>query len=317
VAARRAGGLSFLTRPHLRHCTLAGLHLVLLSFLASGVGSAGAAPVQVDPAFGYRIGDQIVAVGKLSVDDSAKLKADSIPRTGRVNGWLSLEEIRLEPVAGGLRVVRTFRVTASAPEPRMLFLPKAALKFTIGNREIEEQLESVPISVSPLSPAEPVLRTGFGALRPDRDVPDPDARQALRRARMLAAALAVLALLWAAVRGFAMRRRGFAPFAVAAKRLRRLPRLESGPDAARRGYRILHDAFNEAAGQAVFASHKERFLATHPRFAAEADAVRAFFGPTSTEQPVAEGAGPHRAGDDVAWLADLARRLARIEQPGR
>ncbi|MBA3480138.1 MAG: hypothetical protein H0T52_17325, partial [Lautropia sp.] len=147
-----------------------------------------------------------------------------------------------------------------------------------------------------------------------------------------AAILAGLALLWVSLRAFARRRRGFAPFGVAAGRLRRLMRArarigsdpEGGHDVARQAYRILHDAFNEAAGRAIFASQKERFLAAHPRFAPEAGDVRAFFerseqaffavssgGRAAAPQP------PAAQGEDLAWLSDLARRLARLEQPGR
>jgi len=293
-------------------------------FLAASVGGAAAAPVQVDPAFGYRIGDKVVATGEIAVDERAQLDVGTLPKVGRINGWLSLEDVQVRARRGGVQVVRTFQVTASAPEPRMLFLPKVDLKFKLGGRELTGQLESVPISVSPLASTEPILRTGFGALRPDRDVPDPDAAGALRNARLLAVALAVLALLWAAVRAFAMRRRGFAPFTLAARKLRRRATGPADPESVRSAYRVLHDAFNLVAGQAVFASQKEKFLSDHPRFAAEANAVRVFFERSekaffSTPSP-AQGsgaAGGEASGAEIRWLYRFALRLARIEQPGR
>ncbi|HZH05797.1 MAG TPA: hypothetical protein VEY69_03895 [Lautropia sp.] len=305
------------------YCLLMGRHMVPFLFVAAGLGSVAAAPVQVDPAFGYRIGDKIVAVARVAIDERAKLDPDSLPKIGRINGWLSLDEVRVEAESGGLEVTRIFQVTASAPEPRLLFLPKAQLKFTLGQRELSEQLESVPISVSPLTSSEPILRNGFGALRPDRDVPEPQAEEALRKAWVLGAVLAALALAWSAVRGVAMRRRGFAPFAVAARRLRRLRSSRGDPEVVRQAYRILHEAFNEAAGEAVFASKKEGFIARHPRFAAEARTVRAFFDRSENAffnlapaQAPADSADGQRAGAEVAWLTDAAKRLARIERPG-
>jgi len=298
--------------------------VLLPALLAAGIGHAPAAPVHVDPAFGYRIGDKVVATGEIAVDERAQLDVATLPKPGRVNGWLSLEHVQVRAQRGGVQVTRTFQVTASAPEPRMLFLPKVDLTFKLPGRELVGQLESVPISVSPLASTEPILRTGFGALRPDRDVPDPDAGGALRNARLLAVALAVLTLVWAAVRAFATRRRGFAPFTLAARKLRRQITSRDDPEAVRNAYRVLHDAFNQAAGRAVFASQKEKFLADHPRFSAEAGSVGAFFDRSEKAffgAPVPEHgsgtAGPEPGGSEIRWLYRFARRLARIEQPGR
>ena len=311
----------------LRRLVMGSLPAVLLLATVPG-HHAAAAQVDVDPAFGYRIGDSVVAVGRVAVDERAALDVESMPKIGRVNGWLTLQDARMIERDGARQIVRVFQVTASATEPRILFLPKAELKFRLDGRELREYLEPVPISVSPLTSVEPVMRNGFGALRPDRDVPEPRAGEALRRAASLAAALVALALLWLAVRRFARRRLGFAPFANAAARLRAMARgkaaREGDPEATRRAFRIMHDAFNEAAGQAVFASQAERFLAAHPRLAAEALAVRTFFersdeiffvaphGEPMRVQPAAPGG---RAG--FIWLLELARRLAALERPGR
>ena len=212
----------------------------------------------VEPAFGYRIGDSIVAVARVAVDQRAQLDAESLPKVGRLHGWLSLEEVKVESEPGGGRkITRVFQVTASAPEPRVLYLPKVELRFRLDGRELVEQLESVPVAVAPIAPSKPVLRSGFGVLRPDRDVPAPAPREALLRAGWLAVALAVLALLWAGLRMVALRRPGYAPFENAARKLRRLAR--GRRDAAAEqvvgaGFRIMHEAFNQAAGQAVFSA---------------------------------------------------------------
>jgi mxaA protein len=295
-----------------------------------GAARAGAATVTVEPAFGYRIGDSIVAVARLAVDERAQLDAESLPKVGRLHGWLSLEEVNVEPEPGGGRTItRVFQVTASAPEPRVLYLPKVELRFRLDGRELVEQLESVPVSVAPMAPTKPVLRNGFGVLRPDRDVPAPGAQEALQRAGWLAAALAVLALLWAGLRMMALRRPGYAPFAAAARKLRRLARAGRGAAPGQvvgSGFRIMHEAFNQAAGQAVFSAQRDRFLAEHPQFAGEAARVRAFFdrsdvlffgARTGTADKGAGGtAGGDVSADDTNWLADLASRLARLEQPG-
>lgn len=320
-----------------RRIALAHLSLLTLVLLA-GTAIAPlvtAASVQVDPAFGYRVGDMVVATARLAIDDAAQLEAESLPKTGRINGWLALRQVHLQSEAGALRVVRTFQVTASAPEPRLLFLPRVDLKFKLNGREVSERLDSVPISVSALTATEPVLRNGFGALRPDHDVPLPDTAGALRRAGWLAAALTGLALLWWTLRSYAVRRRGFAPFGLAAARLRRLSRRGSkDPDALRTAFRIMHEAFNETAGRAVFAAHREGFLADHARFSPESAAVLSFFERSNQvffdvqsargagavrPQRLVNGQAPADLGGlaDMNALVDLAKRLARLERPGR
>jgi hypothetical protein len=77
----------------------------------------------------------------------------------------------------------------------------------------------------------------------------------------------------------------------------------------------------------VFASQTEKFLAEHPRFGAEAATVReffdrserAFFGvPAGSRDRSRAGAPDVGNGEsEVGWLYRSARRLARIEQPGR
>jgi len=299
------------------------------------VSRAEAAPVTVDPAFGYRIGDRIVAVGRVEVDERARLDAESLPRVGRLHGWLSLEEVAVAPEQGARRITRVFQVTASAPEPRLLYLPKVDLKFTLDGRNIDAQLETLPVTVAPLAPPGPVLLSGFGFLRPDRDAPDPRPEQALRRAAWLAAALALLALLWLGLRTAALHRRGYAPFTVASRRLRRLARTGRGAAPATvmgSAFRIMHEAFNEAAGQAIFSSQRDRFIAEHPQFAGEAAGVRAFFdrsdalffgrraagGGACGGMPHngTSGAAHEEGADDLAWVAELARRLARLERAG-
>ena len=303
--------------------------LVLAATLAAS--RVAAAPVTVDPAFGYRIGDRIVAVSQVAVDRRARLDPESLPKVGRLHGWLSLEEVTVETQDEGLRIVRVFQVTASAPEPKLLYLPKAELSFRLDGRDQVEQLESLPVSISPLAPATAVLRNGFGSLRPDRDVPPPRPAQALQRAASLAVALVTLALLWLGLRTLALRRRGYAPFTVAARKLRRLARgrRAATPAAAvEAAYRIMHEAFNEAAGRPVFSAQRDRFIAEHPHLATEAGGVRAFFersdalffgGRTRVGTGAAlaaANAGQAGGSDDLAWLAELARRLAGRERQG-
>ncbi len=304
--------------------------LVLAATLAAG--RVAAASVTVEPAFGYRIGDRIVAVSEVAVDRRARLDPESLPKAGRLHGWLALEEVTVEQQRDGLRIVRVFQVTASAPEPKLLYLPKAELVFRLDGRDLVEQLESLPVSVSPLAPARAVLRNGFGGLRPDRDVPPPRPERALQRAAWLAAALLALALLWLGLRALALRRRGYAPFAAAARKLGRMKRAGRGgapAQAVEGAYRVMHEAFNEVAGCAVFSAQRDRFIAEHPHLAAEAGGVRAFFdrsdalffGGRARAGAVATVAVDARAGeaagrDDIAWLAGLARRLAGRERQG-
>ena len=304
--------------------------LVLAATLAaSGVA---AAPVTVDPAFGYRIGDRIVAVSQVAVDPRARLDPESLPKVGRLHGWLSLDEVTVEPQREGLRVVRVFQVTASAPEPKLLYLPRVALHFRLDGRDLVEQLESLPVSISPLAPVTPVLRSGFGTLRPDRDVPLPRPEQALHRAAGLAVVLVALALLWLGLRTLALRRRGYAPFTVASRKLRRMARgrrAGAPAQAVQAAYRVLHEALNEVAGQAVFSAQRDRFIAEHPHLAAEAGGVRAFFDRSDAlffggrARPGVGGApfddvkaGEAAGRGEIDWLAELAGRLAGHERQG-
>jgi mxaA protein len=106
---------------------------------------------------------------------------------------------------------------------------------------------------------------------------------------------------------------------LAARKLRGLARSgRDDPEVMRTALRVMHDAFNDTAGRAVFASHRELFLASHPQFAPEAAAVRSFFDRSNQVFFARAHAGDDgvRGPNGLAELSELARSLARLEHPG-
>ena len=233
-------------------------------------------------AYGHVVGDRIQWVLRLQLPDGFQLERASLPRVGAQSYWLDLAAVDVHAArdSGGAVVVRLDYQLFYAPlQATRRELP--AVNLAAANAAGERITRRVPafvFTMSPILELDPDARFGD----PDNDllladaVPMRPAVTGPRRATFVALAITLLALLvWAWAAGYlSASARG--PFARARVSLRRQRRAHEPPEVAQ-ALRTVHRAFDETAGQAVFADDLDAFIAAHPVFVDLVDDIRAFF----------------------------------------
>lgn len=332
--------LRSLLRPVLRgYATRALMWVPILLLTVTPVQAM--VDAHVDRAFGYLIGDTVLADAIVVVPPGTTLDPGSLPGPGRVNGWLHLLEVDTRQVDNRLVLSRRFLVTASAESIRLVWLPRVALRFVPVNGDAAaasrgaqgeslrepgepgeqiERVDVVALSISPITAGTAFTRNGLGDLRPDRGPPLPDLGR-LDRALLVA----VIVLLGAAALAIAARWRlsqhgGGAPFRAAARELARIERRDRGD--LGRAYRVLHQAFDRSAGRTLLSADIDDFLGRRPDLAARRDAIVSFYARSDARFFATAGSGSHPLPEPApsrAWsagenelrtLRQLAQRLA-------
>jgi mxaA protein len=291
---------------------LAGV--ALLAVLAAVHGQGVRVEAGEPRAFGYQIGDTVQRRVIVHASASWALDDSSLPRPGARGGALELRHVAAAAHAedGGRRheFDLQYQVFISPPAVRTFEIAPFRLRFVGPQRSEEVLVEAWPVTVAPLLPVEVSPRRGLGELRPDHAPPLIDDR-ALRLRLRIAAAATLLLLGTLAVIHFgppwrAARNR---PFGRAWRQLRHLP-----PDAAgaqwRAACKTVHDALNRSAGEVVFESGLERFVAAQPAFAALRDDLTRFLRLSRGEF---FGEAMRETGD-ASWLVALCRRCRDAER---
>jgi mxaA protein len=265
-------------------------------------------------AFGYRIGDTVQRHVSVHADAGWQLDERSLPRPGAHGGVLELRHVAVTSQADGdgrrHEIELQYQVFVSPGVVRTFEMPPFRLRFSGRERSEDARVDAWPVTVAPLVPMDVSPRHGLGELRPDRAPPLIDDR-AIRLQLAACAAGILLALGSLLVIGFgppwrAARNR---PFARAWRQLRDLPPAAAGAP-WRAACASVHAALNRSAGEVVFESGLDRFIARQPGFAAvRADLAR--FLQLSRGEFFAE-ATPD--GGDAAWLVGLCRRCRDIER---
>ncbi|MFO1350545.1 MAG: hypothetical protein U1F68_07675 [Gammaproteobacteria bacterium] len=261
--------------------------------------------------FGYLIGDRIERDIRFELSKPYRLEVRALPKPGRINLWLELRPPRVEASDAGVvnryRIKMTYQArnldarhkTIAVPQlyrftvPAMAARsnkpsPSPAWRFTVAT--LTDPAESVADIRPPLAP--PVKAMSRLAVA----IP----------ALLLVVALTGLAYAWGLGAGW-----GRSPFAVAIRRLRRLRR--DPWDAAHYGeaLRYVHAAFNETAGQTLFAEGLDAFFARAPRYAPLQHAITALF---RHSRAVFFGAYEEGAHYSLAALIAICRDCRRAER---
>lgn len=233
-------------------------------------------------AYGYQVGD--VAMRRIVVELPRRLHLDeeSLPVIGRQGAALSLRSLRRESdaSAAGTRLTLwlEYQVFAAPVAPRVYELPALRLRFDGTPRAEELFVESWPVVVAPLAPESAPQRRGLGDLQPDTAPALRDT--ALERLLIAACATlalglgAGLALVYFGLPWLSARRR---PFMRAYRRLRAARAAPVSAGNWQEACRAIHAAFNETAGQVVFADTVDGFVRRAPRFAPLREDIRVFF----------------------------------------
>lgn len=260
--------------------------VALACWPSSGSAQGEAEPLRLsvsEPrAYGYQVGD--VATRQVVVELPRRLRLDeeSLPAIGRQGVALSLRSLRRESdtSAAGTRLTLwlEYQVFAAPLAPRVYELPALRLRFDGKPRAEELFVESWPVVVAPLAPEPAPQRRGLGNLQADAA---PLLRDTTVERLLIAACAAVamglgayLAFVYFGLPWLSGRQR---PFTRAYRRLRAVRKAPASARNWQDACRAIHAAFNETAGQVVFADTVDGFVRRMPRFAPLREDIRAFF----------------------------------------
>ncbi|MDY0055511.1 MAG: hypothetical protein RBS46_04365 [Methyloversatilis sp.] len=257
--------------------------LAVLSFLLSFATLPAMATVTLKQIewprnFGYRIGDTLPVMLTLEVAPGWAPDRDGLPEAGQGDRQFELRRLSVvdapERCAGCRLYTLEWQLMKSVRAPQTLRLSPLTLRFRKDNAVAEIKVPAFDISTAPLlhwASKKDIV----SSVHPGYRATEFDTRAPLLRALGWAAVAAGLLLtgLWAGGRLGGQRAR---PFARAWRNVRAL-RASKDADALQQAFRALHRACNDTAGGTVFASTLPEFIAAHPAFADQADALTAAF----------------------------------------
>lgn len=246
--------------------------------------------------FGYVLGDLL----ERRINVATEQDPETLPKSGKVDGWLELREVSSNRRNARTELIFTYQLMNSPAEVKTLALPPLTLAF--GNSRVS--IPEWPFTASPITPEFVLARDELGEMRPDAPPqPIPTHGTELRLAFYIAAIFAIL-LWWGYLKfGWRIANR---PFSRARRQLHLLRSKDTG--SYQTALKIVHRAFDETAGGALFASELPKFLSKHPRFASAADDAKKFF---SLSQQEFFARNPNAQSFD--WLVSFCRNLSRLE----
>ena len=267
--------------------------------------------------FGYVIGDVIEQRIVLTMPAAHQLQPDALPKPGRVDLWLERRAIRVaaNTTAAGRRndIVIEYQVVNAPTEVTTIALPPLSLPLRSADATAEETVAEWPVTVAPLTPQYVLARAGLEEMRPDLPPPAVATSTYATRLMLYAIALALIGGYFAACRfGLPFAPGSRRPFARACADLRRLARQPAGRDTYRAGLRRIHRAFDETAGQTMFAEQLPAFFQCRPHFEPLAVDAGRFFG-ESQQEVFGAGAQSH----SLQWLTEFCRGCRRAELQAR
>jgi mxaA protein len=252
-------------------------------------------------AFGFVIGDVLTqrVLLKLHGED---FEPAELPTPGRAGIWFERRAIRVEQDASKRRWLVIDYQLMNAPQTLAVArLPPWKLKSKQGSAEL--RIAEWPITVGPLTPREPLSRSGLTSLRPDHS-PTPVEVAPIREARFLGGfgLLATVAAwlgwwIWRNVRAAQTR-----PFASALREMRNLD------DASPEAWHTLHRAFDRTAGHALRAESLPALFERAPQLQPLRATIEEFF----SQSAAWFFAG--RKPDRPIAVHELCRDLHRIEK---
>lgn len=256
------------------------------------------AVVRIPRTFGYFVGD-LVRQEVLLQD----FEPGELPRAERTGVWFERRASRTYTNSddGAKWLVLEYQIVNAPREARTIELPALQLEDASGERAL--LVPSLAIGVAPLAPALPTDADLIAALRPDREAPRVATKPIERRIVAYGTACALLGISWGAWFGWRnWRARTQLPFARAWREVQHLD--ERAPEA----WRVLHRAFDRAAGRVTHSATLPSLFETAPYLRSERANIERFFA-QSSEMFFGSGLP-----DDALSVRALCRDLRKLER---
>ncbi|MCS3902155.1 mxaA protein [Methylohalomonas lacus] len=240
--------------------------LWLLLFLPGAVVMAAEPSIQrfAPKPFGYQMGDVIRHRIVVRTDENFALVREALPRTGALDYWLELQSVSVEESAGGQKyvILLDYQVFYAPLDVRALELPELEIKLASETQTRSLKLPAWEFTISPILETMGARFSESGVYM--REDAAPLLRTASSHRQRLFIWLATGLVLAATATGRSIWLRGSRqPFRRALVQLRRLAR-HGDTDSMYEGVRCVHRAFNEVAGESVFADTLDRLFQKQP-----------------------------------------------------
>ena len=289
----------------------------LLLFLAASALPAAPEPrieLAAPRDYGYVMGDLIEHTVTVSVPESYRLETAFLPRPGALDEWLDVRSADWAAERGNgearYRIRLVYQLFKGVRGPETAVVPALPLRF-VGAEPLEVKTPAWEFTVTPLIP--PQLPDENVAIR-DLLPPEPIATAPHWHRFWIYLAGTVAFAGWLAWRRLGGTRRA-RPFARAQRELKQLLRGPASSETYRAAATLLHRAFDETAGGALFAGQVERFCESRPGFAELREELTGFFA-VSERLFFTVPEAPLPADYPIGRLERLCRRCAAVERRG-
>ena len=270
-------------------------------------------------AFGVLVGDKVRLELLVAVETPYRVQRSSLPPPRWVNSWLELQTVKLAETRGGrlnrYAIAINYQIFATPRAVTLDTIPGFELRFVGTGRSFALAVPRWIFSMSPLLKPEPEVdsvaaipvRADAPPLLVDTTLPVVSVVSFGMLSALFGGYWLYLNALWPFIQ------RKNAPFAHACRRLRILKHRPREERALQKGFLLIHQAFNQTAGEVVFAEHLERFFAKQPAFAKYRTEVESFF---RQSRHLFFGEGDVAQGGDIglAQLETLCRVCRAAEQ---
>lgn len=249
--------------------------------------------------FGYVLGD--VLTQRIALEfEGRELEPTELPALERTGNWFARRDARLESDAAGRRwLTLDYQVINVPDELSAVELP--ALDLATTDPKLRIEVQAMPVTVAPITPATVLSRAGLEEMQPDAEAPQIDVLPLERNLRLALYFSGLLAMAWIALFAIRLlRARGSLPFARAKTDMRRL----DDPTAI---WRRLHRALDDTAGHVVRGHNLHSLLARAPWLMPMEQDLKRFF--DASQERFFAG----RTADGVEPLA-LCARAAKLER---
>lgn len=267
--------------------------------------------------FGYVIGDEIDHKVALSVTKPFYLETEFLPKAGLLVDGLEIRELRIEQQTSKssndyLIHIRYLLLFGGKQPERHLTIPKINVRLYDGTRSASATIPEWSFVFSPLIPFQ--TKDADVSIRPAVNPPSMDLYFAQAGLWFSGGGILILLLIIARQNNLLpFLNTGEGPFQQAYRSLKQRHNSTPSTDAYRDALIDVHRAFDQTAGQKLFADQLAEFFETNPRFAPLSASTETFF-EISRQTFFGQSQDIDLNDYPVKWLENLCRQFKKIER---